>query len=331
MAIGYQHLTYEQRCQIYVLLKRGTPQTEIAKILGVVQSTVSREIQRNSGRRGYRYKQAQKKACARRQKSRSGATKFTPDLEQHIRSLLLERQWSPEQISGRMKKFYGTNSVSHERIYQYIWNDKLKGGSLYHSLRQRGKKHNKRAHKTSGRGLIPNRIGIEHRPDIVTAKQRVGDLEVDTLIGAGRCGALLSIVERKSKLTILSLLSGTTAEGVSRALITSLEPIKENVHTITSDNGREFSRHQAIAQALNVEFFFARPYHAWERGLNENTNGLIRQYFPKGKNLATLDPSEVKRVEYLLNTRPRKTLNYQTPLEVFFEATGKILNYALQG
>jgi len=330
MAKAYQHLTYEQRCQIYVLLKRGTSQANIASALGATQSSISREVKRNSGKRGYRYKQAQLKATRRRSQASSGAIKFTTEMIEHIEYLLVKKQWSPEQISGWMKKTYQNASISHELMYQYIWHNKRTGGFLYKHLRCYGKKYNKRRNKTSGRGLIPNRIGIEKRPDVVNAKQRIGDLEVDTIVSAQRKGAILSIVDRKSKLTILSLLSNKTADEVSRAMISALKPIKGDLHTITSDNGKELAGHQKIATDLNAAFYFARPYHAWERGLNENTNRLIRQYFPKKKSIDTIASWEVKYVEYLLNTRPRKTLNYRTPLEVFIAATGKNLNYALQ-
>lgn len=330
MAKGYRHLTYEQRCQIYAFLKRGTSQEIIAKLLGITQSTVSREISRNCGGRGYRYKQAQKNASTRRNKASSRARKLTSELKIYIDALLIKKQWSPEQICGWIKRMYPDTSISHERIYQYIWQDKCDGGTLYKHLRQRGKKHNKRGNKKAGRGLIPDRVGIEKRPDIVNSKQRAGDLEVDTIIGPNHNGAILSIVDRKTKLTILSLLPRNTADNVSRAMIQSLAPIKDSIHTITSDNGKEFAHHKLITKELAADFYFAQPYHAWERGVNENTNGLVRQYFPKGRKIDTIATWELKHVEYLLNTRPRKTLNYRTPLEVFFAATGVNLSYALQ-
>lgn len=328
---AYQHLTHIQRCQISVLLKSNISQQEIAKLIGSSQSTISREIRRNSGLRGYRFKQAHHKAVSRRRKASSTPSKFSYEIQIFIEYLLTKKQWSPEQISGWMKRKYGAVAISHERIYQHVWQDKRKGGSLFKSLRQRGKKRNKRGSKAAGRGLIPNRVGIEERPDIVDDKQRVGDFEVDTIVGAQRRGSILSIVDRKTKLTFLALLPRGTASNVSAAMIAALKPIKEKVHTITADNGKEFAMHQKIAHKLNANFFFAQPYHSWERGLNENTNGLVRQYFPKKIPFDILTQRDVDRVEYLLNTRPRKTLNYKTPLEVFFEATGKNLDYALQG
>ncbi len=219
----------------------------IEAIIGIDQSTVSREVSRNSAGRGYRYKQAQYKATRRRHKAGSSNVKLTPEKIEYIIYLLVTRQWSPEQISGWMKRVYKDESIRHERIYQYIWQDKRNGGSLYKHLRQRGKKHHKRGSKTSGRGLIPNRVGIEHRPIIVDAKQRVGDLEVDTIIGAKRTGSLLSIVDRKTKLTILSLLPNNTSEAVRQALVSTLKPFIGTLHSITSENGKEFAQHRKVA------------------------------------------------------------------------------------
>ncbi len=208
MPKGYQYLTYEQRCQIFALLKRRISQSQIALILGVTQSTISREIQRNCGKRGYRFKQAHTKALDRR--IASGAhIKFTPEIQVFVEYLLVERQWSPEQIDGSMARMCGGVTISHERIYRHIWHNKRNGGKLYQHLRRRGKKYNKRGSKLAGRGLIPNRVGIEFRPAIVDQRKRIGDLEVDTIIGAQHRGAILSIVDRKSKLTLLELLSSS--------------------------------------------------------------------------------------------------------------------------
>jgi len=216
-------------------LKRDTSQANIAAAIGTAQSSVSREIKRNSGKRGYRYKQAQTKAAKRRSKASSGEIKFTYEMIQYIEYLLTKKQWSPEQISGWMKNNYQDASISHEWIYQYIWHNKRTGGSLYKHLRCHGKKYNKRSNKTSGRGLIPNRVGIEERPDVVNAKERVGDFEVDTIMSVKRTGAILSIVDRKSKVTILSLLPNKTAEEVGLALVSELKPFQDDLHTITSD------------------------------------------------------------------------------------------------
>jgi IS30 family transposase len=330
MPKGYTHLAYEQRCQIYALLKRGMSQNQIAKDIGMSQSSINREIKRNSGKKGYRYKQAQKKADGRRLKVSSQPKKMIPQVISLIESLMREKQWSPEQISGWLKKNRGI-FISIERIYRHIWQDKSNKGTLYKNLRRSAKKYNKRANKLAGRGLIPNRIGIENRPKIVDAKVRVGDYEMDTIIGSRHRGAIVSVTERKTKLAKLYLVNQPTAEATSDAVIKQLLPFRKYVHTLTADNGKEFSQHRRIANKLHAQVYFAQPYHAWERGLNENTNGLVRQYFPKKTDFTKLTQDEVQRVEDLLNSRPRKTLNFRTPNEVFLELTGIInKSYALR-
>jgi len=310
----YRRITYEDRCQIYALSKRGTSQESIAKVLGVSQSAVSREICRNRGQRGYRFKQAEAKAQAR-QAIRSKPRKLTAPVRHKIEAKLRQMRWSPEQVSGWLRD-HGIK-LSHERIYQMIWQDKRDGGNLWRSLRRRGKRYNKRAGKNAGRGLIPNRIDISERPAIVARKARLGDWEGDTVVSAGHNGGLLTLVERKSKLTKISKLRRSTARATQRATVRRLKPINNFVHTITFDNGKEFAAHQDIAHALKARIFFATPYHAWERGLNENTNGLIRDFFPKGTDFSTISNAEVAKVERLLNARPRKSLGFRSPQEVF--------------
>jgi len=309
-------------------LKSKQSQTQIAKQLNIHQSTVSREISQNVSKRGYRYKYAHQKSNNRRKKTVQYCSKIDVETFFFVEQLLCEKQWSPEQISGRLKK-HGIK-ISHERIYQYVWKDKKDGGELYKQLRRRGKKQNKRGSKLSGRGVIPNRVGIEHRDTIVDEKKRIGDFEVDTIVGANHKGAIVSMVDRKSKFVKLELISDARAESTKDAMVRSLEPIKNHVLTLTSDNGKEFAKHDKIAELLDSKFYFANPYCSWERGLNENTNGLVRQYFPKKTDFTKLTIEMVKHVEYLLNTRPRKTLNYQTPIEVFVSMTGVSMNYALR-
>ena len=310
----YRRITYEGRCQIYALNTRGASQESIAEILGVSQSAVSREICRNRGQRGYRFKQAEAKAQAR-QAIRSKPRKLTAPVRRKIEVKLRQMRWSPEQVSGWLRD-QGIK-LSHERIYQMIWQDKRDGGNLWRCLRRRGKRYNKRAGKNAGRGLIPNKIDISERPAIVARKARLGDWEGDTVVSAGHNGGLLTLVERKSKLTKISKLRRSTARATQRATVRRLKPINNFVHTITFDNGKEFAAHQDIAHALKARIFFATPYHAWERGLNENTNGLIRDFFPKGTDFSTISNAEVTKVERLLNARPRKSLGFRSPQEVF--------------
>jgi IS30 family transposase len=324
MPEGYLHLTCEQRCQIYALLKSGHTQAHIARQIGVDPSTISRELARNSGASGYRFGQAHEAASGRRHAASSTPRKMTPEVVAVIEEKLTQEQWSPEQISGRLAQ-EGVATISHESIYRHVWNDKRDGGNLYLHLRHSGKKYNKRKGRNSGRGLIPNRVDIDQRPAIVATKSRIGDWEGDTIIGAQHRGAILSHVERKSKYTKLVPLPDKTAAAVVQASARVLRPLADRVETITYDNGKEFAGHVEIAASLQANCYFAKPYHAWERGLNEHTNGLVRQYFPKGSDLSILTNAEVQKVEDKLNSRPRKILGYKTPSEVFFNARNKLI------
>ena len=313
MSKDYHHLTYDQRCQISILKDRGDSFRNIAKALNIHHTTVSREYKRNAGQRGYRHKQAQEKATDR--KAISQNKKMTPEKIDIIEGKL-KMQWSPVQISGWLKR-EKLEQVSHETIYKHVWTDKKKGGSLYKELRHRGKKYNKRSKKTAGRGCISNRVDIDKRPPIVEEKTRLGDWELDLIVGAGQSGVIVSMVDRASKLTFLTKLSRKTAEEVGRAIISALWPIREFVITLTAENGKEFACHELISAALEADFYFAKPYHSWERGLNEHTNGLARQYFPKKKRFDKLSVEDVKKCEALLNGRPRKILLFETPLKAF--------------
>jgi transposase, IS30 family len=312
--MSYTQLTREQRYQIYALMKAGHNQTRIAEIVGCHKSTVSRELSRNRGGRGYRPKQAHELAAARH------LAAYRPRITEATWALvesLLRKQWSPEQIAGRLK-LEGRAAVSHETIYQHVYADKRAGGTLHRHLRCR-RVRRKRYGTRSRRGQIPNRTGIEARPSVVDARARIGDWEADTIVGAGHRGSLLSLTERKSKLVRLRLLGVKSAEEVTRASLALLGPLSAKVHTITSDNGGEFAHHEQIAEGLGARFYFAHPYASWERGLNENTNGLVRQYFPKEHDFTAVTQAEVERVVERLNNRPRKTLGFRTPNEVFFK------------
>lgn len=328
MPKGYHHLTYTERCQLYTLKKRGDSVLEIAKFLQVDRSTIYRELQRNRGKRGYRFKQAHHKSVKRRYLASSHSHKMTPDLIVLVESKL-RIQWSPEQIAGWLKKQDSSKSVSHETIYQHIWDDKKSGGELYKHLRHNGKKYNKKGARRSGRGCIPNRVDIEERPKIVEKKCRIGDWELDTIISKEHKGAIVSMVDRGSKLTKLVLVPTKSADNVTEALIRKLAPVKDFVLTLTADNGKEFAFHETVSQSLQSDFFFAKPYHSWERGLNEHTNGLVRQYFPKSLTFDTITQEQVEEVEKLLNNRPRKVLEYMTPIEAFKEMSQRSVIVAL--
>jgi IS30 family transposase len=293
-------------------MKAGFNQTEIASELGVHKATVSREVRRGRGGRGYRPQQAHELAVARRRLH--VVPRIQPQTWQQV-EMLLSQEWSPAQIAGRLT-LEGQPTVSHERIYQHIYSDKDTGGTLYLHLRCQ-KLRRKRYGRYDRRAQLQGRRSIETRPRIVDAKQRRGDWEADTIIGRGHQQAIVSLVERRSKLTRLEKVTRNTAELVGQAIREQLRPLI--VKTITSDNGREFAQHQSIAQQLKADFYFAHPYASWERGLNENTNGLVRQYFPKKSDFSKITDRQINRVVERLNNRPRKTLGYKTPNEVFFK------------
>lgn len=317
---GYRQLTYGQRCQIYALKKRGLSNRQIAADLDVSHTTVGRELGRNSGRRGYRCKQAEEKSQSRRHATAGKHRKMMPVLVRRIEEKIA-RQWSPEQISGWLA-IQGDIAVSHESIYQHIWRDKRGGGALWKNLRRKARRYQKRGNdgKTS-RGRIPGRIDIDQRPSIVERRSRIGDWEADTIIGANSKGAIVSLVERKSRKTRLIKVSRKTAKSVKEAIVKSMRPHKKHTCTITFDNGKEFTLHQKIGRSLQADTFFAKPYHSWERGTNENTNGLVRQYFPKKTDFAMVTQADVRCVERILNGRPRKCLDFKTPNQVFQAAS----------
>ena len=238
----------------------------------------------------------------------------------HWRRLIegkLRLQWSPEQISGWLFCHHRF-SLSHERIYQHIRADRVAGGSLYTDLRHRlGTRRS--FSSTAYKGRVPNRVSIDDRPLIVEEKTRIGDWEGDLMMGGQGGGALATLVDRKSRWTRLQRVHTKQAEEVADTLIEGLKDYRKRVHTLTVDNGTEFAQHEKVANALKADVYFAHPYCAWERGLNENTNGLLRPYFPKGSNFKTISDAKIRQVEKRLNERPRKTLGFRTPQEVFDE------------
>lgn len=316
----YRHLAYEERYMIYQLLKKEYSIQQIAERLGRSPSTICREIQRNTGKRGYRYKQADSMA-QRRLKVSHRAVRILPDTYDLIESYL-NIEWSPEQISNYLHLEFDI-SVSTETIYQFVLSDKAAGGELYRHLRQSRKKRRKRYGSAyNSRGHLKNRCSIDERPAIVDEKSRIGDWEIDTIIGKGHKGALVSIVERKSRYTLIGKVTSRDALEVGTVTTNLLSPFKKYVITITGDNGKEFACHETLSEELCTNFYFAHPYSSWERGLNENTNGLIRQYVPKGSDLTPITADKLKMIVERLNQRPRKSLGYKTPEEIFYKAIG---------
>ena len=309
-----KHLTSEERHTIEKLLEQNFSQAEIARILNRSKSTISREIMRNCDQRNsnYRSKLAQDKA-----QKRKSEKPVKHSVKGAIKTFIIENlnnKLSPEQIVGIATK-QNLKFVSIECIYQYIWKDKHQGGNLYEHLRNRGKRDRKRGSSKDSRGIIKNRTPISERPKVVEERTRLGDLEIDLVIGKNHKGALLTINDRASGLLYMEKLQGKTSEEVSRKTVERLLNISKQIHTITSDNGKEFADHEYIAKKLDVDFYFAKPHHSWERGSNENLNGLVRQYIPKNSDISKLSNSYIKYVENELNNRPRKRYNYDSPNE----------------
>ena len=307
------HVTVEQRYTIGVMLQQNYKQIEIAKAIGKDKSVVSREIKRNSDKRNGKYRSdlAQRKRNCR-QKERHRSTKLTIEMVNLINAKLVKK-WSPEQITNRCRK-EGIEMVSHERIYQHIIKDRDEGGELYKNLRRK-KKYRSRLKISENRGKIKDQKSITERPIIVEEKTRFGDLEVDLVIGGNHKGALITINDRMTGFAKIKLIKSKNAKAIAKSIVKALEPFKPYLHTITSDNGKEFAEHKYISEKLNIDYYFAEPYSSWQRGANENFNGLLRQYFPKKSSFVELTWREVKIVEKELNNRPRKRLGYNTPEE----------------
>ncbi len=310
------HLTQEQRYTIQALLQAGISRKIICEKIGKNKSVLSRELKRNADQRNGCYKaDLAERKCQQRHQTKRKSVKFTEDIQQFVEGLIQE-DYSPEQIVG----FANRNQiacVSHERIYQHLWNNKRQGGKLYTHLRTQGKRYRKRGASKDKRGVITGRIDIEERPKIVDEKQRFGDLEIDLVIGKNHKKAILTINDRASGKAKIALLKSKSAKEVKQKTVEILTEWKPFLHTITSDNGKEFALHQEIAKALDIDYYFAKPYHSWERGANENYNGLLRQYFPKKYNFDLITSQRLKEVENKINDRPRKRLGYLSPNFVF--------------
>ena len=303
--MSYKQLFEGQRYQIEAYLREG--------FRGDYNSTISREVNRNRIRDShYLPEVAQAKAVKRR----CQAAKYSvSELTMSFVEFGLNEKWGPEQIAG-VGKIIGHN-VSHEWIYGYVQREKLRGGKLYKQLRQSHRRHRKGSR--AKREIIPHRVGIEHRPAIVNQKKRFGDWEADTVLGKQGTGAIVSLVERKSKLYLIRKVPTKSAADVARAMIGMLWRYRGHVRTITADNGSEFCAHEQVAEKLKTDIYFANPYSSWERGLNENFNGLLRQYIKKGTDLRTVTDKQIANIERALNARPRKCLGFKQPIAVFNE------------
>jgi IS30 family transposase len=311
------HLTCEQRYQIYELKDTHT-QAQIAHIIGVHPSTIGREFKRNTSQRGYRPQYAHAQYCKRRQQNTNAHT--ISDSTWITVEYLLRLKYSPQQVSYRLQAEQGV-SISHETIYQYIYANKEKNGDLHTYLRCQKQRRKRYASGQQRRGAIPNRIDISQRPPEVEAKQRIGDLEGDTVIGKNHQGAIVTLVDRASLYLFAELMQSKHAHLTTSAIINQLKPYQDRCHTITFDNGKEFAGHEHITKELGASIYFATPYHSWERGANENTNGLLRQFFPKKTDFSKITQEQLQQAVDNINHRPRKTLGYKSAYEVFFKVS----------
>jgi transposase, IS30 family len=316
--MSYTQLSTTERFHLYQY--RTTDKLsmdEIATQMKRSKSTISRELKRNSiDGKLYLPDTAQTKMQERRAQSKQKFMSLSESTLEEVKQRL-EQYHSPEQLSGRMKR-EGLDAVSHETIYQMIYANHQGLGTYRQYLRQGQKKRRRRKGINSKRGSIPGRIGIEHRPAIADLKTELGHWESDTVIGVGHIGAMVTHVDKASKFLLAGLAKNKTIQQINQVTIGLFEQIGDTFRkTMTFDNGKEFSGHQKLSETLGVSCFFANPYHSWERGLNEHTNGLLRQFFPKGTNFKIVKPEALKIAVDLINHRPRKSLDYRTPYEVF--------------
>ena len=319
MAKKHRHLDTGERHQLYAPLTQGLSIRRIAQQLGRSLSTISRELTRNRGPSGsYNAEAAEAYARARR-RAASRRWRTMPDYlwASEIWPRLREG-WSPEQIVGWRRAQALSFNVSARWIYAKIAQDRATGGTLYTYLRRKGRK--RRCRKAAGVGQIPNRVGIAARPPVVGTKARVGDWEVDLIVGQAHQGYLLTLVERCTKWMLMCKRADKRADTVKRAIVRLLRPHQALVHTITADNGPEFAQHAWVAKRLGASIYFADPYASWQRGLSEHTNGLVREYFPKRTRFTSVRPASVRAVQARLNDRPRKVLGFLTPAEAFVAA-----------
>ncbi len=317
----YQQLTSNERYIISHLQKQGFNQSEIARQMGRHRSTISREYARNTCHGVddyYRHTRAQEKTIARRRRSRRNLHYSAQDFA--IVRRLLRKQWSPEQIVGIIRRFkLMKRRMSHETIYQYIWRDKAEGGNLWTHLRQSQKRRRKRYRAYDSRGKLANKRHISERPPSVETRRYKGHWEIDTVMGKDSLDCIVTIVERKTGFLVIGKLKDRTTKSLNKRTVKIINQQAKAFKTITADNGTEFHQYPHIEKATGTRFYFATPHHSWERGTNENTNGLIRQYLPKGTSMKDLTQQQCDAIAYKLNTRPRKRLDFQTPEEAFYE------------
>lgn len=315
----YKHLSNEQRVIIAYMLRQSKKKKEIAIEIGCSIRTIYYEIKRNSSQgrsQCYNAAPAQKRSQERRMNSVKKPALSTADIKILQQRIGVEK-WSPEQVCGRIRS-EGKQMACHETIYRYIYQkDKPNGGTLHLSLRQSHRARRRRKNSKQRRGIIKDRVSISMRPKIVELRNRIGDYEADTIVGKGHKSNIATITDRKSLYTFMIKLKSKESKHTADKISQKLKRAKAIVRTITVDNGKEFAAHKIMSKKLDTKVYFAHPYSAFERGANENINGLIRQYLPKKTDFNNINQYEIKKIENELNNRPRKKLNYKTPKEVF--------------
>jgi IS30 family transposase len=322
--MSYNHLSVAERNQLYTLrMIEKLSMSLIAKKMNRSKSTISRELKRNTDEmtKNYFPDTAKEKMKTRRKQAKGKFKNTSLETIEEIKARL-EKYHSPEQIAGRMKN-EGLKSVSYETIYQMIYDDYQELGTDKKYLRQKQKQRRRKGVKQK-RGGIPNRVGIEHRPEIADLKTEIGHWESDTMVGCNHMGIVVTHVDKASKYLLAGLAKNKTVQQINEVTIELFKDVQtEFCKSMTFDNGREFCGHQEIAERLGLSCFFANPYHSWERGLNEHTNGLIRQFFPKDTNFKIVKQEDFQIAVDLINDRPRKSLDYRTPREVFFSLSSE--------
>lgn len=317
--MGYGHLTIDEREVILKMRARQASMQQIGDRLGRSKGTISRELLRNvSSARDYKPHLAQRYYEKRRRNSREPyRLEKDTQLREYVQKKL-KQYWSPEQISGRLNRDYGMD-ISHVTIYSWIYRNRNEGGDLYKYLRQSHCRRRKRGSGEDRRGQMPDRRMIDRRPKVANERKRIGDWESDTIEGRKGSGYIATYVERKARYTVAAKVSDKSAETVTKMTLEAMKKLPpEKVRTMTFDNGKEFAGFKELEEGLNMRSYFARPYHSWERGTNENTNGLLRQFFPKGMDFSKVLKTDVDSALELLNNRPRKCLSYRAPTEVFW-------------
>ena len=313
--MSYLQITSGERYMISALRVQGLSQAAIARQLGRHRSSISREIRRNHCNDGH-YRPSKADSRTRRRRSHSRRNWRFSEHRLQMVIALLRLDWSPEQISGWLR-LYRVFHISHQTIYRHIWYDRCYGGHLHTYLRHAAKQRRKRYRAADSRGILPNKRHISERPPGAHNRSRFGHWESDTVMGANDRHCIVTLVERKSKYVIIGKLRARTTAELNRKVIALIERDGHRFRTITADNGTEFHAYNGIENETGVRFYFATPYHSWERGLSENTNGLIRQYLPKRKSMARLTQKQCDAIATRLNRRPRKLLGFKTPEQIY--------------